>query len=113
MAKDFNGTRRDIREYVSELKKLSPQAMGAFYQLSSAALAEGTLSAKTKELIALAIGVAQHCDGCIAFHTKNLKDLGATRQEIAEVLSMNIYMGGGPALMLAADALRAFDQASE
>jgi Carboxymuconolactone decarboxylase family. len=39
-----------------------------------------------------------------------LKDLGATREELGEVLGMGVYMGGGPSLMHAADALRAFDQ---
>jgi len=68
---------------------------------------------KTKEFIALAIGVTQRCDGCIGFHTKALKELGATKEEIAEVMAMCVYMGGGPALMYAADALRAFDQFSE
>ena len=67
----------------------------------------------TIELIALSIGVTQRCDGCIGFHAKALKDLGATRDEIAEAMAMCVYMGGGPALMYAADALRAFDQYSE
>jgi len=39
--------------------------------------------------------------------------LKATREEVAEVLGMAIYMGGGPSLMYAADALRAFDQFSQ
>jgi len=61
-------------------------------------------------MIALALGVAAHCDGCLGYHTKALVRLGATREEVAEVLGMAIYMGGGPSLMYAADALRSFDQ---
>ena len=57
--------------------------------------------------------MTQRCDGCIGFHAKALKDLGASRDEIAEVMAMCVYMGGGPALMYAADALRAFDQFAE
>jgi AhpD family alkylhydroperoxidase len=68
------------------------------------------LDRKTKELIALAIGVATHCDGCIGFHTEALVKLGATRAEFEEALGMAIYMGGGPALMYAADAIGAYDQ---
>ena len=37
-------------------------------------------------------------------------DLGATREEVAETMAMAVYMGGGPSLMYAADALRAYDQ---
>ncbi len=87
--------------------------MQAFSELAKTATADGALDKKTKELIALAIGVSQRCDGCIGFHAKALKDLGATRDEIAEVMAMTVYMGGGPALMYAADALRAFDQFTE
>lgn len=86
--------------------------MNGFYALSKAATADGVIDRKTKELVALAIGVTQHCDGCIGFHVKALKGLGATRQEIAELMAMCVYMGGGPALMYAADALRAYDQFS-
>jgi AhpD family alkylhydroperoxidase len=60
-------------------------------------------------LIALAIGITQHCSGCIGFHVKALLKLGCTRKELEEMLSVCIYMGGGPALMYAAEALKAWD----
>lgn len=102
-----------IGGYTGELRRAVPQVMQAFGALSKAATAPGALDTKTKELIALAIGVNMRCDGCIGFHCKALVELGATRQEVAEVLGMCVYMGGGPALMYAADALRAFDQFTE
>ncbi len=113
MTKDYKAITADITQYAGELRKAVPDAMSGFYALSKAATADGVLDKKTKELIALAIGVTQHCDGCIGFHAKALKGLGASRQEVAEILAMCIYMGGGPALMYAADALRAFDQFAE
>ena len=67
---------------------------------------------KTKELIALAIAVTQRCDPCIGFHMKAAVKYGATREEIAEMLGMCVYMGGGPALMYAADAMAAFEEFS-
>ena len=54
--------------------------------------------------------MATHCDGCIGFHTKALARLGATREEVMEALGVTIYMGGGPSLMYAADAVHAFDR---
>ena len=78
--------------------------------MAQAATSDGVLSKKTKELIALAIGVSVRCDGCIGFHTKALVDLGATREEVEEALGMAVYMGGGPSLMYAADAMLAFEQ---
>lgn len=110
MSKDYMRITGDISAYAGELRKLAPEAMQGFYALAKGASADGALDRKTKELIALAIGVTQRCDGCIGFHAKALKGLGATREEVAEVMAMSVYMGGGPALMYAADALRAYDQ---
>lgn len=110
MAKDYKQITSDISQYTGELRKAAPETMNGFYAMAKAATAEGAIDKKTKEFIALAIGVTQRCDGCIGFHAKALKDLGATREEVTDVLSMCVYMGGGPALMYAADALRAFDQ---
>ena len=68
------------------------------------------LDEKTKELIALAIGVALRCDGCIGFHTKALVQLGTSKEELNEMLNVALYMGGGPSLMYATHALAAFDE---
>lgn len=110
MTKDYKALTADISAYTAELKKEVPDAMNGFYSMAKAATADGVLDKKTKEFIALAIGVTQRCDGCIGFHAKALHSLGATRAEVAEIMAMCVYMGGGPALMYAADALRAFDQ---
>ncbi len=110
MTKDYQQITKDISAYVGELRKLATEAMQGFSGLSKNATAAGSIDEKTKEFIALAIGITQHCDGCIGFHAQALRRLGATKQEIAEVAAMCVYMGGGPALMYAADALRAFDQ---
>ncbi len=112
MTKDYKGIIGDISAYTAELRKLIPETMNGFGAMAKAATQTKTLDEKTKELIALALGVAARCDGCLGFHTKTLARLGATREEIGEVLGMAVYMGGGPSLMYAADALRAFDQFS-
>ena len=113
MTKDYKALTADITEYIRELKKVVPEPMEGFYKMAGAAKADGALDKKTKEFAALAIAITQRCDGCIGFHTKELKELGATREEVAEIIAMCVYMGGGPALMYAAEALRAFDQFSE
>lgn len=108
--KNYTDITRSISTNAAELRKLAPEAMQGFYALAKGASADGALDKKVKELIALAIGVTQRCDGCIGFHMKALKGLGATREEVAETLAMCVYMGGGPALMYAADALGAYDE---
>ncbi len=99
---NLKGLRRDI----------GPTMQG-FSAMAGAATTPGALDGKTKELIALAIGVATRCDGCIGFHVQALAKLGASRAEVAETLGMAIYMGGGPSLMYAADAIAAFEQFSQ
>lgn len=110
MAKDYKEITSNISEYIAELRKEVPEPMAGFSALAKGAVSDGVLDEKTKELIALAIGVSQRCDGCIGFHAKALVRLGATRTEVAETMAMAVYMGGGPVLMYAADALRAYDQ---
>ena len=107
---DHAGLMQGINESLSTFRKAQPDTMRGFSQLAQAAMAEGALSAKHKELIALAIGVSQRCSGCIGFHVKALLKLGATRQEVEEMLGVCVYMGGGPSLMYTAEALAAWDK---
>ena len=100
---------QNINESLTPFRKSQPDTMQAFGQLAKAAMAEGAISAKNKELIALAIGITQHCSGCVAFHVKALLKLGCTREELEEMLTICVYMGGGPALMYSAEALKAWD----
>ena len=94
---------------VAELRREIPETMKGFGQMSRAAHADGALSNKQKELIAIAIGIAGRCQGCLAFHAKALVDLGCTRAEFLEMLQVAVYMGGGPSLMTAAEALMAYE----
>lgn len=88
------------------------EVMKGFGELARNATKDGAIDTKTKEFIALALGVASRCDPCIGFHAKALVNLGATVQEIEEVLAMTVYMGGGPSLMYTANALDAFNEFS-
>ena len=111
MPKDYKQITKDISSSLAKLRAEAPEMMKGFSDLAAAATRDGALDKKTKELIALALGVAARCDGCLGFHTQALVRLGATRQEVVETLGMATYMGGGPSLMYAADALSAFEQA--
>jgi AhpD family alkylhydroperoxidase len=110
MDKNYPEITRAISANLRKLRNDIPDTMKGFATLTQAATRDGALDKKTKEMIALALGVAGHCDGCIGFHSEALVKLGATREEVEEALGMAIYMGGGPALMYAADAIAAFEQ---
>ena len=95
---------------IARLRAGAPEPMRAFGALARESLKPGALDTRTKELIAVGIAIATRCDGCIGFHAKAAIKAGATREEILETLSMAIYMGAGPSMIYAAEALRAFDE---
>lgn len=110
MAKDFPQHYEHMRTLMGQLGKEVPATMGAFSQLHKAGASDGALSAKHKELIALGIAIAVHCDGCIAFHVHDALAAGATRAEIAETIGVAVLMGGGPSVMYGCEALEALTQ---
>lgn len=109
MHKDWGAIAKDLSGLMGEARKGAPESWAAFSGLAKAATAPGALDAKTKELVALALGIAARCDGCLAFHAKAVAQLGGSREEVLDVISMAIYMGGGPSAIYGAQALEAFD----
>ena len=111
-----SGSYRELTQGVSArlatLRASTPEVMKSVGELGRTAMADGVLGKKTKELIALALGVAARCDPCIGYHAQALVKLGASRQELDETLGVAVYMGGGPSLMYAASAIAAFTEFS-
>ncbi len=110
MYKDWPRIATDMSALVKELRGGAPETMKAFSAMAQSALAAKALDAKTKELIALGISVAVRCDPCIAFHAEAARKQGATREEVMETAAMAVYMGAGPAVMYAAQAVESYDQ---
>jgi len=106
----YNDLTRHVSRHLTPLRTHNPDVMQGFGALAKAAMAPGALDEKTKELIAMAIGVAARCDDCLGFHAKALVRLGATPEEFREMLGVAVYMGGGPSLMYAAHAQAAYDE---
>jgi len=110
MSDKYQQLTKGISSQLGKMHKEMPDVMSAFTSLSKAATQEGALDKKTKELIAMAIAVAKQCPGCIGFHAQALVKYGTSREEFLDMLNMAVYMGGGPSLMYAADALEAFEE---
>jgi AhpD family alkylhydroperoxidase len=91
-----------------ELRRAIPDVYQGFGALHRAAFAPGALDVRTKELIALAIGVVEGCDGCIASHAQAAARAGASRQEAAEAIGVTFLMKGGPATIHGPRAYSAF-----
>jgi|UniRef100_A0A8J4M6N1 AhpD family alkylhydroperoxidase len=110
MVEDWLALITNMNGAVRDLRQAAPEVMKTFSEMARAAHGGAALDHKTKELIALAIGVATRCAPCIAYHAEGAVKQGATRAEVAETLAMAVYMGAGPSVMYAAEALEAVDQ---
>ena len=103
---------KTLSRVLAGYREEAPDIAASFSELAKAAIKPGALDPKTKELMALAIGIAARCDGCIGFHTEAAIRYGATRDEIVETIGVAVYMGGGPSFVYGAQVLEAFDQLS-
>jgi len=102
------GVQDALRKPAVDLRRAIPTVYDGFRQMHEAAFTEGVLSRKHKELVALAMAVAQQCDGCIASHARGAAKFGATNEEVAETLGVSIAMMGGPGTVYAPRAYAAF-----
>jgi AhpD family alkylhydroperoxidase len=80
-----------------KMKEQSPDMVNAFSGMFGKIMKDGALSLKEKELIALGIGVAMHCEPCIRMHTQKCLAAGATKEQILEAAAVAVVMAGGPA----------------
>ena len=94
-------TRSNLRN-LKELNKYAPDGFKGYSNFSAAAMKEGKLSAKFKEIIAVAVATATQCPYCIDVHSKNAIKKGATNEELAEAIlvSSALCAGGAYAHMI-------------
>lgn len=99
-------------ENVMRNREVFPE-LSAFYDFTGKVFKDSAISLKNKELITLGIAIAVRCEGCIESHIKKLVGLGATKEEIGEVVAVAVAMGGGPSTVYGGKALEAFVQFTE
>lgn len=110
MSENYTQLTQSLNAKLAQIRQEAPDSMGGFSQMAQSALKEDVLSTKQKELIAMGIGIAMRCQGCLGFHAKALVKLGCSRAEFMEMLQVAMYMGGGPSVMTAAEALMAYEE---
>jgi AhpD family alkylhydroperoxidase len=106
----FHQVQHDLREPYRQLREAIPDVTAAYGALHDAAMGDGALPAKVKELIALAISITRECDGCVVAHARGAVRQGATRQEVVEMIGVAISMNGGPGTVWGPRALAAFQE---
>ena len=89
------------KENLTKLKTmnaLAPESMKAFWAFDKAAVADGAIPVKYKELIAVAIAVTTQCPYCIDIHAGNARKAGATDVEMAEAGMIAAALRAGAAV---------------
>ena len=84
-------------ELVEQRRGLAPKPAEAFKAFSQTVFAEGALSAKTKQLIAVAVAHVTQCPYCIRGHTHAAERHEATPEEIMEAIWVAAEMRAGGA----------------
>jgi len=107
---DYTTMRKRITKANAGLKTAQPDTLKGFNMIHAQAMQAGALDPRTKELVAVALSVGARCDPCIAFHVPAAIRHGATRDELMEVLSVAVMMGGGPSLMYAAHVIEVMEE---
>src|SRR5438093_7384817 len=96
------------KENLTKLKKmerLAPEVMKAFWAFDKAAVAEGAIPVKYKELIAVAVALTTQCPYCIDIHSGNARQAGATEAEFVEAAMVAAALRAGASVTHATHAL--------
>ncbi|MBN9653304.1 carboxymuconolactone decarboxylase family protein [Halobacillus sp. GSS1] len=94
---------------LKELSNLNGDAFHAFVDFDQQSMKDGSISAKDKELIAVAAAHTTGCPYCIDVHTKGAKKQGAAKEEVAEAIFVATALKAGSALAHSVNALNAYD----
>lgn len=99
----------EVKSRIVGIAKMQPDLVKGYRLISDSKPENPTLDPKTRELIALAVAITTHCDGCISVHVEAAKKHGASREEILEALAVSVGINTGTALIYSARTMDAFD----
>ena len=90
---------------IKKMNELAPEVMKAFWAFDKAAVAEGAIPVKYKELIAVAVAMTTQCPYCIEIHSNNARKAGATEAELTEAAMVSASLRAGAAVTHGTHAL--------
>lgn len=102
--------KRSNLKKLGSLNKYAPEGFKAYSSFSAAAVKEGKLSAKFKEIIAVAVAHATQCPYCIDVHSKTAIKAGATNEELAEAIVVTSALLAGGAYAHIANMIQSFNE---
>ncbi|HZE68384.1 MAG TPA: carboxymuconolactone decarboxylase family protein [Pyrinomonadaceae bacterium] len=89
---------KDNLNKLTRIGELAPEAMRTFHAWDKAALADGVIPKKYKELMAIAVALTTQCPYCIEVHRQAALKAGVTEQELAEVIHVAAALRAGGAI---------------
>jgi AhpD family alkylhydroperoxidase len=92
-------------------RDLAPEISAAFDAFSHRVFADGALSSKTKQIIAVAVAHVTQCPYCIRGHTKGALRAGASEAEVMEAIWVAAEMRAGGSYAHSLLAIAEMDQA--
>ena len=90
---------------LKQMNELAPEVMKAFWAFDKAAVADGAIPVKYKELIAVAVALTTQCPYCIEIHSSNARKAGASDTELTEAAMVAAALRAGGAVTHATHAL--------
>src|SRR5438445_8985144 len=90
---------------IKKMNSLAPEVMTSFWAFDKAAVADGAIPVKYKELIAVAVALTTQCPYCIDIHSSNARKAGATEAELAEAAMIAAALRAGAAVTHATHSL--------
>ena len=88
----------DNMKKLGKMSELAPEAAKAFWAFDQAALAEGAIPKKYKELMALCVALTTQCPYCIEIHKQAAVKAGASEEELTEVVFVTAALRAGAAV---------------
>jgi AhpD family alkylhydroperoxidase len=100
----------DRLELLDRLKKVAPDLWDAEWRVLDVVYQDGALSSRVKRLIALGIALRAECTNCILAQTKQALDAGASKEEVLEVIAVEVAMSGTTGVAESLRVIRLLDE---
>jgi AhpD family alkylhydroperoxidase len=106
---ETNGFYERYTAGMSRMKQVAPDIAKGFGAMYGTVMKGGALGVREKELIALAIGLAVRCEGCIWAHVEKCLKAGATPEQVLDAAAVSVMMQGGPTYTYVPKVVEALD----
>jgi AhpD family alkylhydroperoxidase len=89
--KEFNEYRARMND---RLMQEDQKILKRIFNLDTNAFMQGHLPIKTKELLGLGNSLVLRCDDCVKYHLQTCFELGLSKEEVVEAMSISLLIGG-------------------